>query len=64
MFGLDAEHFKSIFLTEKGTYVNKNGETVTGRLPREKLPNPISLCRMLTLSNWLYFLVGLAAWTM
>ncbi|ORY86952.1 MFS general substrate transporter [Protomyces lactucae-debilis] len=57
-------HFQHVFIQPKGEYVNDKGETVHGRIPRDVLPNPIALCRKLTWSNWLYFIVGLAAWTM
>lgn len=39
-------HVTEIFTAGDGEYVNENGETVYGRLPRAKLENPFkTLCR-------------------
>jgi hypothetical protein len=41
----------------------ENGETTTEWQSPPRLRNPISLMAQLTAMNWVFFLVGLSAWT-
>ncbi|OLL22287.1 Carboxylic acid transporter [Neolecta irregularis DAH-3] len=58
------DNMKGAFTADEGNYMDKQGNIVYGKLPREKMVNPFSLCRSLTWRQWVYFLVGYAAWTM
>lgn len=52
------KHFKEIWTTGEGHYINENGEAVYGKLPRAKVENPIkTICRP-TFMNYLFFFVG------
>lgn len=59
-----AKHFKEIFTTGEGNYINEHGETVYGKLPRTKVENPIKTVLRPTAMNYLFFFVGWMAWTM
>jgi hypothetical protein len=48
---------------QRTAITNGYGETYCEWRSPEPLRNPISLCRMLTLKAWVFFIVGLAAWT-
>lgn len=56
-------HVKDIFHPTHGWYYNDAGEHVYGPVERRKLVNPLTICAMLTWKNWIFFLVGLWAWT-
>lgn len=43
--------------------VNENGETATEWQDPEPIKNPISLFAQLSAKDWVFFIVGLAAWT-
>ncbi|KZV94286.1 MFS general substrate transporter, partial [Exidia glandulosa HHB12029] len=57
-------HLKDVFNPTHAWYYNDAGERVYGPVERRKLVNPLKICATLTWQNWLFFLVGLWAWTM
>ncbi|ODQ51814.1 MFS general substrate transporter [Saitoella complicata NRRL Y-17804] len=57
------EKIKSHFTTYE-TSIDENGLEHRRPAPREKIINPLTLVRKLTLMNWVYFLMGWMAWTM
>lgn len=52
------KHFKEIWTTGEGHYINENGEAVYGKLPRAKVENPIKVICRPTFMNYLFFFVG------
>jgi hypothetical protein len=54
---------QDLFRHERVTILDEHGNYVEKVIKPEPLINPITLLRMLTWKNWLFFLVGLAAWT-
>ncbi|KAG9094226.1 hypothetical protein FS749_012865 [Ceratobasidium sp. UAMH 11750] len=63
MFRQAIEAVKDLFRHERVTVLDEHGNYVEKVIKPEPLINPITLVRMLTWKNWLFFLVGLAAWT-
>ncbi|KAG8678056.1 hypothetical protein FRC09_020151, partial [Ceratobasidium sp. 395] len=63
MFRQAVEAVKDLFRHERVTILDEHGNYVEKIIKPEPLINPITLVRMLTWKNWLFFLVGLAAWT-
>ncbi|KAF8610771.1 MFS general substrate transporter [Ceratobasidium sp. AG-I] len=63
MFKQAAEAVKDLFRHERVTVLDEHGNYVEKIIKPEPLVNPITLVRMLTWKNWLFFIVGLAAWT-
>ncbi|KAF2452333.1 carboxylic acid transport protein [Lineolata rhizophorae] len=58
------QQFHDLFVWKQRVVItNEYGETRTEWVTPEPLQNPISLFMQLSLKGWLYFLVGLAAWT-
>lgn len=54
---------QDLFRHERITILDEHGNYVDKVIKPEPLINPITLLRMLTWKNWLFFIVGLAAWT-
>jgi MFS family permease len=58
------QSFKDLFIwKQRVEVVNEFGETHAEWQSPEPLKNPISLMAQLSARDWLFFLVGLAAWT-
>lgn len=58
------QSFRDLFIWKQRTVItNDDGETHTEWRNPEPLRNPISLLAQLSGTQWLYFLVGLFAWT-
>ncbi|KAK3066653.1 hypothetical protein LTR53_016916, partial [Teratosphaeriaceae sp. CCFEE 6253] len=58
------QSFGDLFIWKQRVAItNEYGESRTEWQKPLPLRNPISLFRMLTASNWIFFLVGFAAWT-
>lgn len=53
-----AENVKDIFRKQTITVIDEHGNTVQKKAEISWPQNPITLCRMLTWKNWLFFLVG------
>ncbi|KAI9875269.1 MAG: hypothetical protein M1830_008694 [Pleopsidium flavum] len=45
------------------TLIDERGVKVIKKVPRAMPPNPWKIIRMLSAQNWLFFLIGLMAWT-
>jgi SHS family lactate transporter-like MFS transporter len=41
------------------TFIDENGEVVTKKMPRVAPPAPWKVVGLLTLENWIFFIVGL-----
>ena len=63
MFHTAGEAVKDLFRHERVTIIDEHGNQVEKVIKPEPLPNPLRLLGMLTFKNWLFFIVGLAAWT-
>jgi len=58
------QSFKDLFIwKQRVEVVNEFGESHTEWQSPEPLQNPLSLMAQLSARDWLFFLVGLAAWT-
>ncbi|SPO37183.1 related to carboxylic acid transport protein [Pseudozyma flocculosa] len=59
-----AQNFRDLFRwQQRVTIIDENGQEREEWQSPEMPKNPIKLLRMLSATNWLYYLVGLAAWT-
>ncbi|KAJ5309022.1 hypothetical protein PENANT_c020G10224 [Penicillium antarcticum] len=64
MFAQAGQSFKDLFIWKQRVEVtNEYGESHTEWQSPEPIQNPISLMMQLSARDWLFFLVGLAAWT-
>ncbi|KAH7106453.1 MFS general substrate transporter [Auriculariales sp. MPI-PUGE-AT-0066] len=57
-------HWIDIWNPTEGWYINESGERVYGPVTRPPIVNPFKVAAMLTGKQWIFFLVGLWAWTM
>ncbi|PWN52764.1 MFS general substrate transporter [Violaceomyces palustris] len=64
LLGQAAQNFGDLFRwRQRVTIIDKDGNETTEWQSPEPLKNPIRLLRQLSATNWLYYIVGLAAWT-
>jgi MFS family permease len=64
MFATARQSFKDLFIWKQRVEVtNEYGESHTEWQSPEPIQNPISLMMQLSARDWLFFLVGLSAWT-
>lgn len=64
IFATAKQSFGDLFIWKQRVVItNDNGEETTEWRDPEPIQNPISLMAQLTGRDWVFFLVGLAAWT-